>query len=355
MLVRDDAEAVICTLWERLLGVPVEAADDFFDLGGYSLLVATVVTEGRKAGLTITSADMFTHRTPAKLAAALAGTRLTDAQTHARTAPPDFASVWAQARDLQEPTQPLTPLAGGQGTPVFCFHWDLGNIRFMRDLVDDFRCGRRVFGTEAIGLWNRARPTLSVNATAGRYLREIRLLQPQGPYSLLGLCSGGRIAYEVARGLRELGEDIQCLALVNTKAPGSSGVNPEWGLRELYEFRLDVLRHWFGLDDLHTNQVRLVDEMKRQAWLDEQTDPADLYWRQLIWAAEVYAQEHYRPPSFDGRVTLFQSGDMRLDVPWRGFAADVECHTVAASGTLPLLRDTTVATILRDRLACDVD
>jgi non-ribosomal peptide synthase protein (TIGR01720 family) len=71
---RDEKERFFCELWQELLGLPrVGISDDFFELGGDSLLVIRVVTKANKAALGITTKQAFQHRTVAELAA-VAGT-----------------------------------------------------------------------------------------------------------------------------------------------------------------------------------------------------------------------------------------------------------------------------------------
>ncbi len=71
---RDEKEGFFCELWQELLGLPrVGVNDDFFELGGDSLLVIRVVTKANKAALGITTKQVFQHRTVAELAA-VAGT-----------------------------------------------------------------------------------------------------------------------------------------------------------------------------------------------------------------------------------------------------------------------------------------
>ena len=70
----NEKEQFFCELWQELLGLErVGANDDFFELGGDSLLVIRVVTKANKAALGITTKQVFQHRTVAELAA-VAGT-----------------------------------------------------------------------------------------------------------------------------------------------------------------------------------------------------------------------------------------------------------------------------------------
>ena len=61
-----------------------------------------------------------------------------------------------------------------------------------------------------MGASKRWRPT---------YLEEIRAIQPEGPYYLIGECAGGVTAYEAARQLRERGEEVALLALLDVERP----------------------------------------------------------------------------------------------------------------------------------------
>ncbi|MDT9684983.1 amino acid adenylation domain-containing protein [Streptomyces sp. TRM76323] len=67
---RSDAERVLCEVLAEVLGLPRVGVDDsFFALGGDSISAIQVVSRARKAGLTVTSRDVFQHRTPAAIAA----------------------------------------------------------------------------------------------------------------------------------------------------------------------------------------------------------------------------------------------------------------------------------------------
>ncbi|MFD6471331.1 amino acid adenylation domain-containing protein [Streptomyces goshikiensis] len=71
---RDDRERTLCAVFTELLGLESAGIDDdFFALGGDSIVSIQLVTRARKEGLVLTPRDVFEHRTVARLAAA-AGT-----------------------------------------------------------------------------------------------------------------------------------------------------------------------------------------------------------------------------------------------------------------------------------------
>lgn len=75
MTVQSTAELTseISRMWEELLGVRPEPGDNFFDLGGNSLLVVDFVLMARERSIGVRSRDVFTHPTPGGLAVALTG------------------------------------------------------------------------------------------------------------------------------------------------------------------------------------------------------------------------------------------------------------------------------------------
>jgi len=66
---RTPAERVLCEIFAEVLGLPeVGAEDDFFALGGDSIVAIAVVRQARRAGLTVRPRDLLARRTPAALA-----------------------------------------------------------------------------------------------------------------------------------------------------------------------------------------------------------------------------------------------------------------------------------------------
>ena len=66
---RDACETQLVLLWEQLLGVqPVGVRDNFFDLGGDSILVMQIVSRAARVGLRVTPKQIFKHQTIAELA-----------------------------------------------------------------------------------------------------------------------------------------------------------------------------------------------------------------------------------------------------------------------------------------------
>src|SRR5262249_56520915 len=79
-----------------------------------------------------------------------------------------------------------------------------------------------VYGLRARSADGTESSQASVEEMAGDYVRAIRSVQPTGPYYVTGECSGGIVAYEIARRLRGRGEELGLLLLMDTPRPDFS-------------------------------------------------------------------------------------------------------------------------------------
>jgi len=100
---RDEKEELFCGLWQELLNLErVGINDDFFELGGDSLLVIRVVTKANKAGMGITTKQVFQHRTVAELAL-VAGTTEIVAEQEAYSGPLPWTPAQLHFLEQQHP------------------------------------------------------------------------------------------------------------------------------------------------------------------------------------------------------------------------------------------------------------
>lgn len=65
-----------------------------------------------------------------------------------------------------------------------------------------------LYAIRARGLKHGERPGLNIEGMAADYIREIRTVQPEGPYFISGLCAGSVIALEMAKQLTRIGESV---------------------------------------------------------------------------------------------------------------------------------------------------
>jgi thioesterase domain-containing protein len=111
----------------------------------------------------------------------------------------------------------------GNRPPFFVVHAVGGNVLNYYTLLPHLGPEQPVYGLQARGLDGVQAPYPSIEAMAEDYLRQIRTVQPSGPYHLGGASFGGTVAFEMARQLMLLGETVALLALFDTIGPGVRG------------------------------------------------------------------------------------------------------------------------------------
>lgn len=189
-------EEVLCGLFAEVLGLDRVGVDDsFFALGGHSLTATRLVSRIREALRTSLSVrTLFENPRVADLAPRLGETPVGDA--------------------LQVVLPLNAPPSGSR--PLFCVHpagglaWVYARLR--HHLPDD----QPLYGLQARGLVGDESSPATVDEIAGDYAAQIRRVQPQGPYRLLGWSFGGIIAQAVAVRLQQLGAEVDLLMLIDT-------------------------------------------------------------------------------------------------------------------------------------------
>jgi thioesterase domain-containing protein len=193
---RDELERRIAALWTELLGVSeVDRSDDFFALGGDSLLAVRMLGRlTRDHGASAPPRAFLAAPTPAGLAAAMRADE---------PVPVDDIAV---------------PLRDGAGTPLFLLHPSGGDVLCYADLVRRVSAPNPVIALADPGLSGHDGPE-SIAEMVEQYLAVLRAHQPHGPYLLGGWSMGGTVAHELACVLRERGEQVALLVMIDSNSP----------------------------------------------------------------------------------------------------------------------------------------
>jgi amino acid adenylation domain-containing protein len=192
---RDDLERELTTIWERVLGLKsIGINDNFFELGGHSLIAVRLFSEiDRVWGQNLPLATLFQHQTISELADVL--------RQDGWTAP------WSCLVLIQ---------SGGSKPPLFCIHPLGGNILEYYTLANYLGRERPIYGLQSQGLDGKQPLLHRVEDMAAHYIQEIRKVQPQGPYSLIGYSFGGVVAFEMAQQLSSAGEQMALVAMLDS-------------------------------------------------------------------------------------------------------------------------------------------
>src|SRR5439155_12408102 len=177
--------------------------DNFFELGGHSLIAVPLFAQIEKQfGKRLPLATLFRAPTVADLAAAIEST----------------------CTDEQSSLVPIQP--NGSRPPFFCVHAIGGNVLEYYDLARHLPSDQPFYSLQSRGLHGKEAPHERIDAMAAHYIKELRELQPNGPYFLGGRSLGGIIAYEMACQLRAQGHEVGLLALLDSYPMGYERLSP---------------------------------------------------------------------------------------------------------------------------------
>ncbi len=190
-------EVQLAVLWQQILGVAEIGVDEsFFDLGGHSLKAVRLF------------ADIE----------AVFGKRLPLNELYRNPTIAAFAGLLDAGHDLKRWGSLVSLRPAGSEPPYFMIPGVGGNVLMFAKFTSHVGAGQPVYGLQPRGLDGREEPFMSIPLAAAHYLREVLVVRPRGPYVLVGVCTGGVIAYEMARQLRHAGQPV-VLVLVDTWFP----------------------------------------------------------------------------------------------------------------------------------------
>lgn len=289
-------ERLVAVIWGQELGKDrVLLNDDFFLLGGDSLSgVRASVRLSEMLGTKVDLADLFKFPTLKRYAEELG------------------------AHGREQRWKNLAPIrTHGSLMPLVCVHGDEGNYNLPR-LLNSERpyYGFMHQGEDGLGMRYK-----TIRSMARHYVNELRSAVPKGPYVLSGFSTGGVVAFEMARMLRNLGQEVPLLIILDARGP---------------EF------NWW----LHAPRTKLADI--RGGFLRPRCErylrrgEVIPYKLRNFYVINTYrrALERYKPRPYEGEVLFVHSVQRQFDpTGWEGlFTGRVRYETVEGEH-LTMLRE----------------
>ncbi|MGW0177572.1 amino acid adenylation domain-containing protein, partial [Rhodococcus sp. NPDC003322] len=213
-----ETETVVAAVVGEVLGLERIGLDDnFFDVGGNSLIATQVVSRLRSALSTdVPLVWLFAEPTIEALAARI------------ESAPSGGMDALGA-----DPLGVVLPIREGHDRPLFCIHPVGGFSWAFAGLAQHLDPDRGVYGLQSPALSEDGVVPGSIEEWAERYVREVRAIQPAGPYSLLGWSLGGVIAHAMAVRLQAEGEEVALLSMMDSFAAVQPGQSDEISAAEV--------------------------------------------------------------------------------------------------------------------------
>jgi thioesterase domain-containing protein/acyl carrier protein len=281
---RNPSELQLAGIWEKILGLnPVGVKDNFFELGGTSLLAVRLFAAIQKqTGRNLPPVMLLQNPTIEALAKIL------------------YDQTTEKGWDSLVPLQ-----VSGDKPPLFCVHGGGGHVMFYHPLAKRLAPDQPVYALQPVGLDGDTAYHASIVEMAAHYLREIRSVQPEGPYALLGYCQSTAVCHEMTKQLQANGEDVSLLALVDAAPERFEPVQHATVLDRAKDFTKRFLQNpVYAVTHFFENRKVEIDKKQAVQQLSEQ-DKALLRMQQHL--RKLYEQYKWEP--HEGKVTFIRCGE----------------------------------------------
>lgn len=320
---RNDLEGKICGIWEKFLRIKlIGVHDNFFDIGGDSLLAVQLIARMRDGlGIDLSPHSLLDTPTVAGLAEGI---------TQSKQAAPSAAKGQpAAAAALKAPEPPSCVVRIKSGDPsqmLFLVHPAGGHVYNYLALAHSISTPHEIYGIQSEPLARQERPMTVLEDMARFYNAQMRKQQPRGPYLLGGASFGGALAYEMAQQLVAAGEEVGLLFMLDTAGPE---VVPKEDLQDadVLSFSLRLGANIPGsMEDLKQllpdEQIRyFLDRSKKAVPLFPSVSLADARQVLIQSRTNLRAMGNYQPRPYPGYLAFFQASEPdswfdTRDPPW---------------------------------------
>jgi thioesterase domain-containing protein/acyl-CoA synthetase (AMP-forming)/AMP-acid ligase II/acyl carrier protein len=208
---RGQHEKLVSRIWSDVLHVESLGRDDsFYALGGDSMSVTQMLVALREAhGIRLQPSDLASAPTLARFAERIATTG-----TSGTAGLPGKTSTLSHTTVALRAVSPATV-----GAPLFCFTGAGASALCFAPLAERVGAQTAVYSFEPMGLAQRAFPDITIRRAARRHLADLRRIQPDGPYTLIGHSLGAHIALDVAHLLEAEGAEVEMLVMLDPWIP----------------------------------------------------------------------------------------------------------------------------------------
>jgi amino acid adenylation domain-containing protein len=297
---RDPLEQALANIWSKVLRIErVSVRDNFFEVGGHSLAAVNLLIEVRNlTGSNLPLATLFQAPTVEALAKLLRNN--------------DWKPSWSS----------LVPIRTvGAKPPLFLAHGAEGNVLLYRGVAQHLEPDQPVYGLQSRGLNGAGTFYTGIPQMAAEYIKEIKTVQPRGPYFLGGYCMGGTIAFEMAKQLVATGESVEVVILLDTynygaaSSPQARLMAPVHALQNLWFHAMNLVtlnardRARFLREKLDIELTRLRIRLQASYHALRQLGSADAlrdYPHLRIKHANDAAAFSYVPTPYRGRVAVIR-------------------------------------------------
>ncbi len=287
-------QELICNIIADVLGLEsVGINENFFELGGNSILSMKVINQIGKAGLLISINDLFHHKDIEDLS-----TKVSLKEAKGNT----FGSF--SMIELQRGSKDRAPL--------YLLHSLPGDLLGYVNLIRYLDRKQPIYGLQALGLFDEAKAHTSVEEMAQYYVDLIKKHCPDKKLYLGGWCFGGNVAYEMARLLEADGFAIPNLFMIESWVKRPRGV---LGFR-YFMYNAKCLIKMFPMGMIKYVKAKLTARKEYEKLVCNHIQFLDqglFANRTAVRLKNIDAILAYRMRAYNGKIILFSA--LHQDVP----------------------------------------
>ncbi|PHM39382.1 Amino acid adenylation [Xenorhabdus mauleonii] len=308
-----DAEITMAAIWRKLLGVEqISRYDNFFALGGHSLIAMRLINLAAESGLICSLNNLFQFPVLAELVAEITLDPLSQSQSSAIPVRPE-----------------------GSEPPLFFVPSGMDDYSYVFGLAQHIQADYPIYALPW-PLINEALPT--IEALAARMITLMKAVRPDGPYRIYGYSSGGILAYAIAEQLLNAGETVNFLGLIDTPAPyrfKTLAIQPklqflaELARQSMNEHPQEIAILHQKMDEL--NLVQFIAAAQELKLYPSNLRPALIAGRWEQMGSYIQMVKEYEPKALS--ITLHQFYAME-SYPQLPFVADVELQSITMEPSL---------------------
>jgi len=274
-------EELLVGIWSDLLHLPEVGIDDnFFEIGGHSLLAAQLIAQVQSAtGRKIAVSSVFRAPTIRAFANLLREDSLAE--------PDPIAMKLHNGVHKSDGNDAIPFLAvAAPGVDTFGF----------AQLARHLPPGQTTYKLQASApvVWGRPFTSDELQALARQYVTAMRSVQPHGPYCLGAMCEGVLIAQQMILQLESEGEEIGLFTIFDTWVLENSQIRSLWAI----DYYMQRFRNFRALSlDQQFATVRRVFERTTAPGVTSSGSG----WNRAYWP-----DKDFQPPRFWAPVLLFK-------------------------------------------------
>lgn len=279
--VQNTTQLTLLKIWERLTDHQlIGIGDNYFDIGGTSVGAIQLFSEIEKVfGVKLSPTELIKRPTVALLSELLSS---------------DAEQEWSSIIPMK---------TSGSKAPLFCLHSGGAHILFYQGLARHLSADRPVYAIQPTGIDGEQEHHSSIAEMTSHYIDEMQKVQPEGPYHLIGTCFGNAVGVEMAHQLKERGEQIAVLYVVDSAPAYLEPPSPN-GERKPVSRMMAMVKegNWRGIAKKFRNRyIRLDKKMKAHTRSEQEIELDEI----IDTLNDVYVNYTWKPVS--NRVVLIRS------------------------------------------------